>query len=659
MIFHNIELTNFRNFKDTKINFSIDPEKNVTFVTGEITTGKSTLLKAFLWCLYRINNFKDPILLMSSVAEKLKPKQFAEARVQIELEHLGVMYKVITSEEYTFDKKIVIFKPSYTKLVKVSKNGNSDVFFDDRADLEIADILRRDLSPYFFFDGETSDIENLVDKRSIKQAVTDIMGLKPFEFLKKVFEQNSSNGVYSMIAKELTSNDQSRLNELNNDLNAKNSELIGYQDDVAKIEEEIINLEQQANDIINDLEKNKDVEIDVEKKKIQVKKILLYSESINSDYVQLLNTINLQNYGVDYFISKVYSKFNISSLLMKSNLTTNKSLSNIEASAIDQIIDRKFCICGNEIKPGTKEHEHLIEQKNFIAPRDYGKAIFNFLETENQNLSKSNATTNNFKNIFQNLKSNIENIEFSKQTVQNIDNRIRGRKDVAQLREKLTDLESQIRNQSNIKSFKDGKIEMLSKDLTRINEEIRKLTKDTSGNELINLRLSYVNSVYAETIEYLERKSLKILKLLNSTVNAAFESMVDQERSIVIDENYNVKSILKSANANLDESSGLKTIKSFSFVGGLIGCTKIILKEEDSDEEIKLPLVMDAPFSKIGDNDIIRVSKEIPKMCDQIIIFVLNKDFQISKNSIIGKVGKQYEIIEITKGEHSEVRLVS
>lgn len=658
MIFHNIELTNFRNFKNTKINFSIDPEKNVTFVTGEITTGKSTLLKAFLWCLYRINNFKDPILLMRSIGGKLMPKQFAEARVQIELEHLGITYKVITTEEYTFDKKLVVSRSVYTKLIKVLSDGNSDVYYDDRADLEIADILRRDLTPYFFFDGETSDIENLVDKSSIKQAVTDIMGLKPFEFLKKVFEQNSSNGVYSMIAKELTSNDQSKLNELNNDLNSKNSELISYQEDVGKIEDELKKLNHQSDNIITELENNKDVEVDVEKKRIQKNKISLLSDSINSDYTQLLNTFNMQSYGMDYFISKIYSKFNLSSLLMKSNLSTNKSLSNIEASAIDQIIERKFCVCGSEIIPGTKQHEHLIEQKNFIAPRDYGKAIFNFLENENQNLSKATTTFNTFKNLSQNLKSNIETIEVAKQIVQDIDNRIRGRKDVSLLREKLTNLENQIRNQSNIKSFKEGKIDILNKELTRINEEIRKLTKDTSGNELINLRLAYVNSIYSETIQYLERKSQKILKLLNSTVNTAFESMVDQERSIIIDDNYNVKSILKSANANLDESSGLKTIKSFSFVGGLISCTKIILKEDDS-EEIKLPLVMDAPFSKIGDKDIIRVSKEIPKMCDQIIIFVLNKDFQISKNSIINRVGKQYEIVEISKGEHSEVRLVS
>ena len=46
MLLQSIELQNFRQFINEKIDFSTDPERNVTLIIGENGTGKSTLLEA-------------------------------------------------------------------------------------------------------------------------------------------------------------------------------------------------------------------------------------------------------------------------------------------------------------------------------------------------------------------------------------------------------------------------------------------------------------------------------------------------------------------------------------------------------------------------------------------------------------------------------------
>ena len=49
MLLQSIELQNFRQFINEKIDFSTDPERNVTLIIVENGTGKTTCAQAFFW----------------------------------------------------------------------------------------------------------------------------------------------------------------------------------------------------------------------------------------------------------------------------------------------------------------------------------------------------------------------------------------------------------------------------------------------------------------------------------------------------------------------------------------------------------------------------------------------------------------------------------
>ena len=58
MLIKSLKLKNFRQFKgDININFSYDPQKNVTIILGDNTYGKTTLLQSFNLCFYKTVNF--------------------------------------------------------------------------------------------------------------------------------------------------------------------------------------------------------------------------------------------------------------------------------------------------------------------------------------------------------------------------------------------------------------------------------------------------------------------------------------------------------------------------------------------------------------------------------------------------------------------------
>ena len=74
MLIKSISLKNFRQFVNETIDFSTDPEQNVTLVMGDNGSGKTTFLQAFFWCLYGTTDFSDQSVINHDVAQKLIPK---------------------------------------------------------------------------------------------------------------------------------------------------------------------------------------------------------------------------------------------------------------------------------------------------------------------------------------------------------------------------------------------------------------------------------------------------------------------------------------------------------------------------------------------------------------------------------------------------------
>ena len=67
MLLQSIELQNFRQFINEKIDFSTDPERNVTLIIGENGTGKTTFAQAFFWCLYGETDFTNKTMLNMAI----------------------------------------------------------------------------------------------------------------------------------------------------------------------------------------------------------------------------------------------------------------------------------------------------------------------------------------------------------------------------------------------------------------------------------------------------------------------------------------------------------------------------------------------------------------------------------------------------------------
>lgn len=154
MLLKSLKLSNFRQFRNEEINFSVDKERNVTIIIGENGTGKTTFAQAFFWCLYGETDFKDKSMLNKIVAADMTPNNDAIVKVSLSLIHAEVEYQIVREQIYKKDYSNNVRALNSTLSIQYKWNGQQEYLKPLENEPRIRSILPKELSKYFFFDGE-------------------------------------------------------------------------------------------------------------------------------------------------------------------------------------------------------------------------------------------------------------------------------------------------------------------------------------------------------------------------------------------------------------------------------------------------------------------------------------------------------------------------
>ncbi len=102
MLIKTIELKDFRQFKgsENKLLFSVDPIQNVTVISGDNGTGKSTISQAFSWCLFAETNYSTDVLCLAT-QDQMKIGEECTVFVTLNLIHANIEYTITRSQVFT------------------------------------------------------------------------------------------------------------------------------------------------------------------------------------------------------------------------------------------------------------------------------------------------------------------------------------------------------------------------------------------------------------------------------------------------------------------------------------------------------------------------------------------------------------------------------
>jgi DNA sulfur modification protein DndD len=648
MLLSTLKLKDFRQFKgEQAITFATDPVKNVTVIMGENASGKTTLAQAFTWCLYGDTDFDDKSMLCKATSQAMLPNADETVRVELGLMHNRTEYTLIREQRYKKDKTGNMKRPNNTifKIAYKNKDGQREFVKDLETDIRMKEILPKELSKYFFFDGERiGNMSKEIRKgksQEFAQAVRGLLGLSAFTAALDHLKGRSPK------VSVIRSYDESYDSKSDSKIAQYTKEIEEYDEKITKIEmrlEEIDIEEGIAQDKCSDL--NEKIKANAEseslaneKERFQKRKQGLLQSKV-SNISSLLKTFNKDTSA--YFAKKLM-KDALQQLSETDKL--DKGIPDIHARTIEFLIKRGICLCGNKIEIGNEAYMELNKVLEYIPPQSIGTLIGQFVrECE----LKCNCDS-----LFDDVSikySIIRDIETSYVETENeiklIEDKLQGMEQVGGLQKDLMKYENALRQlreeRDNLNRQKGG----FETSRDRRSTERNELTLKDENNRKIEVYKAYAQYMYEVLQNLYKEKEAETRAELEKNVNEIFRSIYKGGFSLSIDDKYNIQVVVndfEGFNEEVETSTAQSISIIFAFISGVI---KMARQSNNPENEMLVsepyPLVMDAPLSAFDKTRIKTVCDALPKVAEQVIIFIKDTDGELAEKNMGEKVGMRY-----------------
>lgn len=652
MLIKSLRYKNFRQFKGEKqIDFSCDPQKNVTIILGDNTFGKTTLLQMFNWCFYNKADFNDNpdfLLNLELASAMYNGDEPIEVFVEIILEHQGKEYTIKRKQDYLKVNGSVQHSNSKLKVTyKELATGKTEFIKKDEDMKSVINlILPEDLSGYFFFD--TERVQNVAKRKDLSTSVKGLLGLTVLDnAMQHLGKEESKTTVIGSFYEDLKKNDDSKSEEALREIHNAEEVSNYYQKIKDNAEKQIGHYEKEKEILSN---KIRDLQDTTELQKHKDQFIgAIQSEKDTLDQIYSEVPVFFGDDAVWFFAQPLYRQ---SMEFLEQAQVDDKGVSDVTVNTIKELIKNGICLCGAEIREGNAAYKHLIEQIKYVPPEAIGTTIKNFkkdikmYDRNNVNNRFYDTLQSRIKKILQ-LKKNIEDWE---EEVSAIEQQIEGKEDARSYQIQLNDVNTRLNAKRNEESKAIVKIAEADSRKERFKKVYDQLIAKSDKGREIKRYLAYAIRIQQWIQEYYKSEEKKIRQELEEHVNTIFQRMYHGERQLEINEKYQtvLYTIIPETNEKVisGESEGLIRVKNFAFIAGLVDLAKnkVLKVGENKLENEPYPLVLDAPFSNADEEHIKNISRELPKVAEQVIMFVMQKDWRYAETVILDRVNKTYTL---------------
>lgn len=649
MLLRTLKLKDFRQFKgEQAISFATDPVKNVSVIMGENGSGKTTLAQAFTWCLYGDTDFDDKSMLCKATAQTMLPNAEETVRVELGLVHNSIEYTLIREQRYTKDGTGNLKRPNNTifKIAYKNSDGQREFVKDLETDIRMKEILPKELSKYFFFDGERiGNMSKEIRKgrsQEFAQAVRGLLGLSAFTAaLDHLKGRAPKVSVIRSYDESYDSKSDSKIAQYTKEIEEYDEKIAGIEKRLEEIEDEEGIAQDKCSDLNEKIKANADSERLAKEKEHLRQKLQGLVQSKISNTASLLKIFNKD--ASAYFAKKLM-KDALQQLSEADKL--DKGIPDIHARTIEFLIKRGICLCGSKIEVGNDAYKELNKVLEFIPPQSIGALIGQFVRECELKCKGSDSMFDDVSDKY----SMIRDFETTYAEVENeiklIEEKLQGMEKVGELQKDLMKYEKalrQLREERDNLNRQKGSFET-SRD-RRITER-NELTLKDENNRKIEVYKAYAQYMYDVLDTLYKDKEAETRAELEKNVNEIFRSIYNGGFSLSIDEKYNIQIVVndfEGFNEDVETSTAQSISVIFAFISGVI---KMARQSRNPENEMLVsepyPLVMDAPLSAFDKTRIKTVCDALPKVAEQVIIFIKDTDGELAETNMGEKVGMRY-----------------
>lgn len=659
MLIKSLRMENFRQFKGTtKVDFSCDPEQNVTIILGDNTFGKTTLLQAFNWCFYgKVMFDQNPDFLLNlEVSSEMMDGDVRPVEVEIVVIHDSVEYVITRTQRYTCSgghvrgESVPAIKVSYKQ-----PDGQTESVKAVQVNNVINNILPEDLSTYFFFD--TERVNSISTRKDVADAVKGLLGLTIMDSaIKHLGDRGKKTTVIGKFYGGMDLDGDAKAQEALNRIQTAESKRVAIAEQLEDCFSQINQYDarkEQLDTILRDnqttsaLQKKKE---DLERRIIAEKKAL---ESSMNAYFREFSQGSLT-----FFAQPLLST---ASAFLKEVKVDDKGVRDLTKPTIMELIKRGRCVCGREIVEGNDAYQHLMAELAYVPPESIGNTVRHYREKLSSFSRPADRTYESLDQRYHEIFRAKTRIQEWEDELLEISDQIKGKENMKQYEAELSDIKGRLRDLNTKKDRLNREDGVQKGDIDRYKKVYDSLVAVSGKNKQAMILIEYAEQIREWLAETYKEKELVIREDLEGKVNEIFERMYHGHRRVAIDSKYRVSLLTTIADQEIaaGESEGSNRVKNFAFIAGLVSLAKGKIVSDGTDNGINLssepyPLVMDAPFSNADETHTANISKVLPEIAEQVIMFVMQKDWNYAEPVMRDRVGKKYHLNKISE-THTEL----
>ncbi|MDE1550021.1 hypothetical protein [Jeotgalibaca caeni] len=457
--------------------------------------------------------------------------------------------------------------------------------------------------------------------------------LKSLKSMQKFYKNNLSEGTND---KEII-----QLNKQINDLEESKNESLKEKEqteiDIINIENEIKRLDDKLNmfDQIQNLTKQRQ-ELDIKITNDKQKREGYQKDILQSNYTYRIKTLVAS-------LNEKYKKIEFNEEFQ------NRTISHMQASAIDEILEREYCICGEKL---TDSHiQHLLEQRNYQPPISNAQLVQNFKTI--------------IKDEIAGIKNDYIHLErVSDDYIDLIDNIVMGEEELVRLSEAIGNNDSkEIKEKNTKRNDLQYKREKLKERKVRLTlkadiDETERSKKEKRYQELLSEKnKNKINQIKYDLVEQsiwiLEDRNEKDRQLRKTQIeekaNEHFSDIIYKSKTISLNDNFEYT--VREKNGDIaSPSEGERVSISMSLILAIIDSHKERIKEKNNSKEgfdymneKEFAIILDAAFANLDNLFSRRISEKLPNSVEQLILFSTNRQYQGAvEESLNEYVGKKY-----------------
>lgn len=529
-------------------------------------------------------------------------------------------------------------------------SGNTSYVKKSQCEAEVKSILPKELSRYFFFDGEriekmSKDISTGKKATDFAEAVKGLLGLNAMISAIGHFNPRSSLSVIGSYEKSFDSKSNTKIQEYTAKIDKCNARLAEIDAALEELDTQKAAAETRKSEKVIELKQYS------EGKKLQKEKEDLQKQIENTTRMRA----TVYKTMCKDFNASMSPFFSISLIkraleVLSRHDYSGKDIPFIRDKTIEYLLKQKVCLCGTHLDEGSVPYEKVKSLLDVIPPKSLSTYVTDFkkeskrragaLQDLVEQMQENLATASQQSDDIMDKTDELHKIE-AKLSGKDVSEKVRAINNEIQICVKTINKCNNDRDKLNIE--RGG----LEKERERADTERQNLTLLDEKNRKTQMYLTYARKIYEELENVYRTSEEEIRNRLQDTINDIFKQIYEGGLSLTIDSKYHITVQANDYEGDVETSTAQSISVIFAFITGIIKMARENRNASDDDAKLlssePYPLVMDAPLSAFDKRRIKTVCEALPETAEQVIIFIKDTDGELAEDYMGNRIGSRHQ----------------